>query len=118
MVAIETNGTFPADEELNNLVDLWTASPKIGSYNIPALKTMTPLQLKFVFHAGMRLPIELIKEVNPKYTVIQPCALTPFNVDRNRKELKRLAEFVIKTGYDVRVIPQLHKYIWGDKKGI
>ncbi len=32
--------------------------------------------------------------------------------------VKTLAERVVKDGLDVRVLPQLHKNIWGDKKGV
>ncbi len=33
-------------------------------------------------------------------------------------ELKELAEMVLDDGIDVRVLPQLHKMIWGEKRGV
>ena len=33
-------------------------------------------------------------------------------------DIKTLAEEVVSKGIDVRVLPQLHKLIWGDRKGV
>lgn len=120
-ITIETNGTIKPTEELNHLVDLWTASPKIGHYDIDVLKSMSPLQLKFVLLEGMEVPIELIDEVKPDHVVFQPCAVMPFNIDENRKKMRWLAdvllELVDKLPGDTRVMLQMHKYLWGSERG-
>ena len=34
------------------------------------------------------------------------------------REMLPLVSWVVSDGLDVRVLPQLHKIIWGDKKGV
>lgn len=116
-ITVETNGTIVPSLALRDKVDLWTASPKIGHWNPEALTAMKPLQLKIVILEGMLLDIEKWRSVDPKYIVFQPCALTPFNVDINRKRLRSIAAMVTRQKWnDVRVLPQMHKYMWGDKR--
>jgi len=49
----------------------------------------------------------MIEKHSPKCEVI----FTPVG----GKDLKALAEKVLKQGLNVRVLPQLHKIIWGDE---
>ena len=66
-------------------------------------------QLKFIIadDADYSYAKEIIEKYAPKCEII----ITPVG----GKDLKSLAEKVLKEGLDARVLPQLHKFIWGDE---
>jgi 7-carboxy-7-deazaguanine synthase len=69
-------------------------------------------QLKFII-ADLK-DYEYAKETIAKYKPICSLIMTPVG----GRKLKDLAEWVLKDGLNVRVLPQLHKLIWGEKKGV
>jgi 7-carboxy-7-deazaguanine synthase len=115
-VVLETNGAMPLDtlpcvENLTISMDIKCPSSgeseKMLFENIEVLGPMD--QLKFVIQddADYEYAKEIIEKYSPKCEVI----LTPVG----GKDLKALAENVLKEGLNVRVLPQLHKFIWGDE---
>jgi 7-carboxy-7-deazaguanine synthase len=69
-------------------------------------------QLKFII-ADLK-DYEYTKEVIARYKPICSLIMTPVG----GRKLKELAEWVLADGLYVRVLPQLHKLIWGEKKGV
>lgn len=115
-VVLETNGampldTLPCDENLSVSMDIKCPSSgeseKMLYENIELLGPTD--QLKFVIgdDEDYVFAKEVMKTYSPKCAVI----LTPVG----GKALKDLAEKVLKENLDVRVLPQLHKFIWGDE---
>lgn len=127
-VEIETNGTIPLninDKELyENKKVYWNVSPKIGWFNMEALRSYlryvdwNNLRFKFVLGYGDDNWLEeynnLIKKLRiPSHLVW----LMPRGT--SREELDESNEYVIekclKYGYNYS--PRLHIYLWGNQRG-
>jgi 7-carboxy-7-deazaguanine synthase len=115
-VVLETNGAMPLDEmpcveNLTLSMDIKCPSSGESSKMIFSnIEVLGPTdQLKFIIadDADYSYAKEVISEYGPKCEVI----FTPVG----GKDLRSLAEKVLKDGLDVRVLPQLHKFIWGDE---
>lgn len=115
-VVLETNGAMPLDEMpcVENLtISMDIKCPSSGEADKMLFKNIEFLgptdQLKFIIadDADYKYAKEVIEEYGPKCEVI----FTPVG----GTELKSLAEKLLKEGLDVRVLPQLHKFIWGDE---
>ncbi|MCJ2533567.1 MAG: radical SAM protein [Candidatus Thermoplasmatota archaeon] len=115
-VVVETSGAIPLDEmpcdgNLSICMDIKCPSSgeedKMLYDNIELLGPTD--QLKFVISDGADYEFakKVIDEYAPKCEVI----LTPVG----GKDLKELAENVLKDGLQGRVLPQLHRLIWGDE---
>jgi len=115
-VVLETNGAAPLDdlpcvENLSISMDLKCPSSgeseKMVFGNIELLGPTD--QLKFVMSgdADYEHAKEVIREYAPKCEVV----FTPVG----GTDLREIAEKVLKDGLNVRVLPQLHKIIWGDE---
>jgi 7-carboxy-7-deazaguanine synthase len=115
-VVVETNGAMPldempCDERLTISMDIKCPSSgeaeKMLFSNIELLGPTD--QLKFIVsnEGDYLYAKEVIKERSPKCEII----LTPVG----GTDLKWLAERVLKDRLDARVLPQLHKIIWGDE---
>ena len=115
-VVLETNGAMPLDdmpcvENLTVSMDIKCPSSgesdKMLFENIEMLGPTDQLKLVIGDDADYTYAKDVIAKYSPKCEVI----LTPVG----GKDLKDLAERVLKEGLDVRVLPQLHKFIWGDE---
>jgi 7-carboxy-7-deazaguanine synthase len=115
-LVLETNGAMPLDdlpcvENLTISMDIKCPSSgeseKMMFENIEILGPTD--QLKFVIQDDddYKYAKEIIEKYSPKCEII----FTPVG----GKDLKELAEKVLKERLDVRVLPQLHKFIWGDE---
>ena len=85
----------------------------LGSLRIFNLELLSPIdQLKFVVanREDMMYAAKILKEHKVDCTVI----FTPVG----GLALEPVADFVLKKKLNVRVLPQLHKLIWGDKRGV
>ncbi|MDQ1371106.1 MAG: 7-carboxy-7-deazaguanine synthase [Candidatus Thermoplasmatota archaeon] len=115
-VVVETNGAMPLDEmpcDDNLSISMDIKCPSSGESDKMLFSNLEMLgptdQLKFVVsdEADYEYAKKVIRERSPKCEVI----LTPVG----GKDLKWLAEEVLRDKLDVRVLPQLHKIIWGDE---
>lgn len=115
-VVLETNGAMPLDdlpcvENLSISMDI--KCPSSGESEKMLFENIEMLgptdQLKFIIgdDSDYRFAKDVLEKYSPKCEVI----LTPVG----GKDLKDLAERVLKDALDVRVLPQLHKFIWGDE---
>ncbi len=114
-VVLETNGAMPLDnlpcvENLTISMDIKCPSSGVADMMLFGnIELLGPTdQLKFIISndADYEYAKEIIEKYSPKCEVI----LTPVG----GKDMKSLAEKVLKQGLNVRVLPQLHKFIWGD----
>lgn len=115
-VVLETSGAIPLDELpcVENLtISMDIKCPSSGEADKMVFKNLELLgptdQLKFILSDDRDYDYakEIIREYAPKCEVI----FTPVG----GKDLKKLAEKVLKEEMNVRVLPQLHKFIWGDE---
>jgi 7-carboxy-7-deazaguanine synthase len=115
-LVLETNGAMPLDnlpcvENLSISMDIkCPSSGEADKMMFENIELLGPTdQLKFIIgdDADYRHAKEVVEKYSPKCEVI----FTPVG----GKNLKELAENVLKEGLDVRVLPQLHKFIWGDE---
>lgn len=117
-VVLETSGAYdiglvPRNERLVISMDLKTPGSGMSDRNLPGnIELLGPRdQIKFIltdesdylfarqFLQNNRIPCEAI--------------MTPVG----GKEMGWLAERVLSDGVGARVLPQLHKFIWGDERG-
>jgi 7-carboxy-7-deazaguanine synthase len=115
-VVLETSGAMPLDTLpcVDNLsISMDIKCPSSGESDKMLFENIELLgptdQLKFII--GDDADYRYAKEVIAKYPPMCEVILTPVG----GKDLKSLAEKVLKEGLDVRVLPQLHKFIWGDE---
>lgn len=115
-VVLETNGAMPLDDlpcTENLTISMDIKCPSSGESSKMIFKNIELLgptdQLKFIISDDVDFDYakEIIAEYGPKCEVI----LTPVG----GKNLKSIAEKVLKEHMNVRVLPQLHKFIWGDE---
>ena len=118
-VVLETNGSIslkdvPASD--NIIISMDIKCPYSGMHkkmdfdNIALLKEKD--QLKFVISDGIDLEyaIEVVNRYSPKCEVI----FTPVG----GMDIEPLAEEVVERRINARVLPQLHKIIWGNKRAV
>ncbi|WP_019177311.1 7-carboxy-7-deazaguanine synthase QueE [Methanomassiliicoccus luminyensis] len=118
-VTVETNGavaleSLPSSEEL--LISMDVKCPSSGmSHRImyDNLSFLSPRdQLKFVI--ADRVDYLFAKKILREHEVNCPVIMTPVG----GTDLKELAKWVLEDRLWVRVLPQLHKIIWGGKRGV
>jgi len=123
-VLIETNGTIKPSKELRKLVSIWSVSPKTSNagfsikYNLEWLQNVRDYYLKFV----VVNPREDVKEIlsflqqrniDHSKVILQPDGTNEDYVNA----LRDLMDFA-KEGLQLRVLPQLHRLVWGHKRAI
>lgn len=115
-VVVETNGAMPldempCDEDLTISMDIkCPSSGEADKMVFSNLEILGPTdQLKFVI--SDEADYEYAKEVLGRNPVTCEVVMTPVG----GTDLRWLAEKVLKDRLEVRVLPQLHKIIWGDE---
>ena len=126
-VVVETNGLHTPEKALLDLVRHWAVSPKLKNAGMTDV-TWGPLDwlgkaqnyyLKFVIcNPAIDLP-EVQEFVEGRglpssKVILQPDGLAP----DYEAILRRLAEFVRDRGTPYRVLPQLHRLLWGLRRGV
>jgi 7-carboxy-7-deazaguanine synthase len=118
-VTVETNGSISLEDlpcSMSMLISMDIKCPTSGmaeQMDLSNLELLSPLdQLKFVVanREDMMYAAKLLHENKVECTVI----FTPVG----GLALEPVADFVLKKKLNVRVLPQLHKLIWGDKRGV
>lgn len=118
-VVLETNGSVDISDvpDSNNIIismDIKCPSSKMEKKNLFSnIKLLGKKdQLKFVLfdNNDFDFAVEVIEKYEPKCE----CIFSPVG----GMEIRPLAEKVIDEGIKVRVLPQLHKIIWGDRQGV
>ncbi|MBX8635355.1 MAG: radical SAM protein [Thermoplasmata archaeon] len=117
-VVVETSGAYdvsclPSSERLTVSMDI--KLPGSGMEDRNMLSNLQRLgrhdQVKFII--ADRKDYEYARRVMSENGIPCEVIMTPVG----GKEMGWLAETVLRDGLEVRVLPQLHKYIWGDERG-
>ena len=118
-VSIETNGSLPLDTLPNSedlLISMDVKCPSSGmsgTLHHDNLEFLGPRdQLKFII--ADRVDYLFAKKVIRENEINCPIIMTPVG----GTDLKELASWVLSDHLWVRVLPQLHKLIWGEKRGV
>lgn len=118
-VTVETNGSLPLEEIPNSeeiMISMDVKCPSSGMADrnlLDNLEFLSPRdQVKFVI--ADRVDYLFARKVLREHEVNAPIIFTPVG----GTVLKPLAEWVLADKLWVRVMPQLHKLIWGDARGI
>ncbi|MCK5023933.1 MAG: radical SAM protein [Candidatus Aenigmarchaeota archaeon] len=118
-VCLETNGSKPIEDlpcldSLMVSLDIKCPSSDMqDKMNFANLELLSPNdQLKFII--AHKNDYEYAKDIIAKYKPVSSIIMIPLG----GKELKELADWVLEDGLNVRVLPQLHKLIWGEKRGV
>lgn len=116
---LETNGSVtleevPCSERLMISMDMKCPSSGMSEKMIiENLELLSPFdQLKFIVSGQEDL--DFAREIIEGYDIQCPIILTPVG----GLDLRPLAEWVISNRLPVRVLPQLHKIIWGERRGV
>jgi 7-carboxy-7-deazaguanine synthase len=118
LVTLETNGSvsiepLPCSEGLMISMDIkCPGSGEQAKMDFKNIEMLSPNdQLKFIItnDEDYDYAKQVIEDHNPVCNIV----MTPVNLT----ELKPLAEKVLEDKLNVRVLPQLHKIIWGNKPG-
>ena len=118
-VSVETNGSISLEDlpcSMSMLISMDIKCPSSGmadQMDLTNLELLSPIdQLKFVVanREDMMYAAKILKE----HKVDCPVIFTPVG----GLALEPVADFVLKKKLNVRVLPQLHKLIWGDKRGV
>ncbi len=117
-VVVETSGAYdisnlPRGDRIAISMDIKTPGSGMSDRNlIGNMKFLRATdQLKFILTG--REDYEFAREFLKEHVVTCEVIMTP----AGGRELGWLAEKILSDGLNVRVLPQLHKYIWGDERG-
>jgi 7-carboxy-7-deazaguanine synthase len=118
-VSVETSGALPIEdmpcvEDLRVVLDIKCPSSEMHEkMDFSNIELLGPTdELKFVI--SDRKDYDYAKEIISKYKPV--CTIVMQPVWGN--DLKELVDWVIKDKLNARVLPQLHKIIWGEKRGV
>ncbi|ADD09257.1 radical SAM protein [Candidatus Aciduliprofundum boonei] len=118
-ILVETNGSIlidklPTEENLVISLDIKTPSSKMErAMRFENLNYLGPKDfVKFVIMDEN--DFEYAKKIIEKYEIDKEIIFQPVG----STNLKWLAEKVVEEKLNVRVLPQLHKIIWGNKRGV
>lgn len=129
-VSIETNCTIaPGDDvkrELEEFITKWTVSPKLpssGEVFDPGVfgyfRYHDDVEWKFVIDdvTDFNCMKELLKGLRGP-VILQPAATVPFDLITYLSKLKWLTQKVLDERLPVRVLPQMHKLLYADRRGV
>jgi len=118
-ILLETNGSIlidklPTEDNLVISLDIKTPSSKMEkAMRFENLDYLGPKDfVKFVIMDEK--DFEYAKKIIEEYEIDKEIVFQPVG----GTNLKWLAERVVEEGLNVRVLPQLHKIIWGNKRGV
>jgi 7-carboxy-7-deazaguanine synthase len=119
-VSLETSGAIDiseVDPRVSRIVDIKTpGSNEVDKNRWENLPLLTPQdEIKFVItsEADYRWAVALLEEKN--LLVLAPVLFSPAF---NEVSYEALAAWILRDGLNVRMQVQLHKIIWGEKRGV
>jgi len=118
-ILIETNGSLSIEDipiSRKIVISLDIKCPSSGMTDMMKYSNLKLLkkkdQLKFVIkdRKDFDFALDIIEKYRPKTNIIfQPVG---------GKNIKKIVEWTLTSSHDIRVLPQLHKLIWGKKRGV
>lgn len=118
-VSIETNGSIsikdlPDSENVLVSMDIKCPSSKMTERmdwdNLALLKPKDQLKFVLADEGDYDFAMDIVKRYEPNTEII----FSPVG----GMDARPIAERVVESGMDIRVLLQLHKIIWGNKKGV
>lgn len=125
-VVVETNGLHRPERTLRELVRYWAVSPKLKNAGVDMrwgpldwLAKTQNYYLKFVIcDPATDLP-EIQEFIESRGLPSDKVILQPDGLAADYESmLRNVAEFVRDRGYPYRVLPQLHRLLWGLRRGV
>ena len=125
-VVVETNGLHRPEQTLRELVRYWAVSPKLKNAGMDIkwgpldwLAKTQNYYLKFVIcDPATDLP-EIQEFIESRGLPSGKVILQPDGLAADYETILRsVAEFVRDRGYPYRVLPQLHRLLWGLRRGV
>ncbi|AEA33086.1 7-carboxy-7-deazaguanine synthase QueE [Hippea maritima] len=117
---LETNGTLFPKKSIN-LFSHIVVSPKMFAINLDVLKSLIKysisIEFKFVVDENFTKELELMEELGLKEATFQPVWLND-SMESYIKKTVRIIEKLKDIPYNIRIIPQIHKILYGQKKGV
>ncbi len=117
---METNGTILPQKSIS-LLNHITVSPKMFALNIDVLKEFKnearSVEFKFVVNENFDEEIELIHKLDLKPVVFQPIWENE-SLSEYLQKTAKIIEKVKGAAPSIRIIPQIHKIIYGNRRGI
>lgn len=126
LVVVETNGLHTPGQELLDLVRYWAVSPKLKNAGMEIewgpldwLGKTQDFYLKFVIcDPATDLP-EVREFIEGRGLSSTKVILQPNGLESHYEAaLRNLADFVRQGGLPYRVLPQLHRLLWGLQRGV
>lgn len=119
-VLLETNGSVDISSVNQNVIKIMDikcpGSNQEKSFDINNIKYMKKAdEVKFVLSS--RKDYDYAKKMIIDHDIGNKCNILMSNVYKS-VTLKKIAQWVLEDGLDVRLQPQMHKYIFGDKRGV
>ncbi len=117
-VSVETNGSLDISKlvKMELLLSMDYKTPSSGmsgrmcNENLGLLRPSDQLKLIIADEEDFRFAVKILSENKIEANVIlQPAWGT---------DIKIISRLVLEEGLSVRVLPQLHKIIWGEKRGV
>jgi 7-carboxy-7-deazaguanine synthase len=120
-VSLETSGALSieyVDKRVNRIMDIKTPdSGEVKKNHWQNIHHLLPHdQVKFVI--GSREDYEWSKKIMRDYQLSQKVGEILFSVSQGRVQPENLAQWILDDKLPVRFQLQLHKVIWGDKRGV
>lgn len=118
-ITIETNGSIslkdiPDSDNILISMDIKCPSSKMTDRmdwnNLALLKPKDQLKFVLADEADYEFAVDIVRKYKPNTEII----FSPVG----GLDVRSIAERVVESGLDVRVLLQLHKIIWGNKKGV
>ena len=117
---METNGTILPKKSIT-LLDHITVSPKMFEINTDVLKEFKniakSIEFKFVVSEDFTREMELIYKLTLKPVVFQPVWENE-NLSKYIQKTKKIIEKVKEKAPFIKIIPQIHKILYGNRRGI
>ena len=120
-VSLETSGALPiahVDKRVHKIVDIKTPdSGELEKNHWPNIPQLLPHdQVKFVI--GSRADYDWSKKILQDYELVMKASEILFSPSQGRVQPEQLAQWILEDKLAVRFQLQLHKIIWGDKRGV
>jgi len=125
-ISVETNCTIEPTRDLMKYITKWTVSPKLPSsgesYDKEVLdffRIQDGVEWKFVISdATDYIRTDMLLSRLRGQVIYQVAADVPFDLMAYLAKMKWLTQKVLDDKLPVRVLPQLHKLMYGDRKGV
>ncbi len=119
-VMLETSGSLKlkdVPEAVIKIVDFKCPASKMKSKNDWAILADIQEKDEIKFVIANKEDYDWSKKMIEKHNLNKICPIL-FSPVSNKIDISKLADWILEDGLNVKLQMQLHKYIWGDKKGV